>query len=236
MRPILGAVAATLWVGTALPASAATGASIFGTVEVRAGSLAALPQWHHALERIDAERSTYRACDADAKACPSRGVMAWRALLKGLRGAPLDHQIHAVNRFVNQWRYRSDAENYGRSDYWASPIEFMTRSGDCEDYAIAKYVSMRELGVPPERLRLVVVQDVLRGIAHAVLAVYTGGRVLILDNLTNAILPDTRISQYVPYYSVNETTRWAHVTVAPLTVSSVDRRIVPPAGQGGAGR
>ena len=162
--------------------------------------------------------------------------MAWRALLKSLAGAPLEHQVYAVNHFINQWRYRSDAENYGHSDYWATPIEFMTRSGDCEDYAIAKYVSLRELGVPVDQLRLVVVQDVLRDLAHAVLAVYTGDRVLILDNLTEAVLPDTRLSQYIPYYSVNEAGRWAHIATAPLMVSSAERRVIPPSGPGSAGR
>jgi predicted transglutaminase-like cysteine proteinase len=232
MRPILGAVVATLWLGTALPAGAFTGAPIFGTLEIGSGPLAALPQWRHVLDRIDGERPTYRACDADARACPSHGVMVWRALLEGLEGAPLDRQLHVLNHFINQWRYRSDRENYGRSDYWASPIEFMTRSGDCEDYAIAKYVSLRELGVGADRLRLVVVQDVLRDVAHAVLAVRAGDRVLILDNLSDAVLPDTRLSQYVPYYSVNENARWTHIAVAPLNVSSLERRVVPPAGPG----
>ena len=119
--------------------------------QFQAGSLAALPQWRGVLDRIAAEHPVFLACNTDSKACPSRGVMAWRALLKSLAGAPLEHQVYAVNRFINQWRYRSDAENYGHSDYWATPIEFMTRSGDCEDYAIAKYVSLRELGVPVDR-------------------------------------------------------------------------------------
>ena len=76
----------------------------------------------------------------------------------------------------------------------------------------------------------------LRNLAHAVLAVYTGDRVLILDNLTEAVLPDTRLSQYIPYYSVNETGRWAHIATAPLMISSAERRVIPPSGPGSAGR
>ena len=72
---------------------------------------------------------------------------------------------------------------------------------------------------PVERLRMVVVQDTLRDLAHAVLAVYLDDDVVILDNLTNAVLSHDRVFQYVPYYSVNETTRWAHVPPGRITLS-----------------
>jgi predicted transglutaminase-like cysteine proteinase len=72
-------------------------------------------------------------------------------------------------------------------------------------------VTLREIGFPAEQLRLVVVQDVERDLAHAVLAVYEGDQVYILDNLTKAVVPQERLPQYVPYYSINENTRWAHV-------------------------
>ena len=101
-------------------------------------------------------------------------------------------QLDTVNRFLNGWRYREDAANYGRRDYWASPLEFFLRSGDCEDYAIAKYVTLRQLGFAAEQLRLVVVHDVVRDLAHAVLAVYLDDQVYILDNLTRAVLPQER--------------------------------------------
>ena len=119
-------------------------------------------------------------------------------------GRPPIDQLQAVNRFLNDWRYKPDDQNYGQRDYWATPLEFLRRSGDCEDYAIAKYVTLRQLGFAPEQLRLVVVQDVVRDLAHAVLAVYLDEQVYILDNLTKAVLPQERIGQYVPYYSINE--------------------------------
>jgi predicted transglutaminase-like cysteine proteinase len=220
---------AILSCGLAAPSRAAP-PPLFGTVEFRAASLAALPQWQRVLKRIEEEQPVYRACSAAADACPSRGVMAWRALVRSQRGNSPYEQLRAVNRFVNSWPYKSDMENYGRRDYWASPLEFLTRSGDCEDYAITKYVTLRELGFEPERLRLVVVHDVLRDIAHAVLAVYLEGEVYILDNLTNAVLPQHRITQYAPYYSVNEEARWAHVApVAPMV--ALTNRSVQPGGR-----
>jgi predicted transglutaminase-like cysteine proteinase len=224
---VCGLVAAAPGRATAAPPP------LFGTVEFRAASLAALPQWQRVLERVGEEAAAYRACDAAAEDCPSRGVMAWRALGRSQRGGAPHDQLRAVNRFVNNWEYKADAHNYGRRDYWASPLEFLRRSGDCEDYAITKYVTLRGLGYEPERLRLVVVHDVLRDVAHAVLAVYLDDEVYILDNLTNAVLPQDRVTQYVPYYSINEEARWAHV--APLAPMLAARATgVRPGAEGGA--
>jgi predicted transglutaminase-like cysteine proteinase len=79
---------------------------------------------------------------------------------------------------------------------------------------------LRQLGFAAEDLRVVVVRDVVRDLAHAVLAVYLDRQVYILDNLTRAVVPQEQMAQYVPYYSINETTRWAHVTPARDLVSS----------------
>ncbi len=204
------------------PAASAQPA-LFGTAEFRAPSLAALPQWRRALNRIEAERSTYRACAEPDGDCPSRGAEAWQAMIRAEEGRPRLEQLDRVNRFLNAWRYKEDSKNYGRRDYWASPLEFLAHSGDCEDYAIAKYVTLRELGFAVDQLRLVVVQDIVRDLAHAVLAVYVGDEVYILDNLTRRVTPQEQLPQYVPYYSTNETTRWAHVKpVKTLVASSAD--------------
>ena len=95
--------------------------------------------------------------------------------------------------------------------YWAIPAEFLKKSGDCEDYAIVKYFTLKELGIPAENMRIVVVRDTLRNLAHAVLAVYLNGDAYILDNLSNTVLSHSRIRQYSPQYSVNESGRWAHL-------------------------
>ena len=76
---------------------------------------------------------------------------------------------------------------------------------------------------------MVVVRDVVRDLAHAVLAVYVDQEVYILDNLTKAVLPQERLGHYVPYYSVNETTRWAHVAPVETLVSSRTERMTPSA-------
>jgi predicted transglutaminase-like cysteine proteinase len=155
--------------------------------------------------------------------------MAWRSVIESQAGRATIDQLRAVNRFLNDWRYKADEQNYGRRDYWATPLEFLRHSGDCEDYAIAKYVSLREIGFAPEQLRLVVVRDVVRDLAHAVLAVYVDDQVYVLDNLTNAVLPQERVTHYVPYYSINETTRWGHVPPVDTLVSARSPRVTPSA-------
>jgi predicted transglutaminase-like cysteine proteinase len=222
----LAAIAALL---AMTPSAAGAAPPLFGTSEFRAESLAALPKWQRVLLRIEEERSTYLACSRSRAQCPSPSVAAWRSMVRSQIGrAPVD-QLRAVNRFLNDWRYKPDDQNYGQRDYWATPLEFLRRSGDCEDYAIAKYVTLRELGFGPERLRLVVVRDVVRDLAHAVLAVYLNDEVYILDNLTRTVLPQDRISHYVPYYSINEEIRWAHVPARDTVLAAGSQRMTPSA-------
>ena len=229
MKTALKALAVMIGLLLLSPTAAAASPQLFGTVEFRAESLAALPQWQRALQQINDEHQTYRACSSAEEGCPSPGAVAWQAMLKKQVGrAPFD-QIQAINRFLNDWQYRSDLENYGRRDYWATPLEFLRRSGDCEDYAIIKYVSLRQLGFGADQLRLVVLNDVVRDLAHAVLAVYLDEQVYILDNLSRSVLPQEQVRQYVPYYSINETTRWAHVAPVDPVMSAARGSSTPAA-------
>ncbi len=192
----------------------ATVPRLLGTVPLSASSRLELPKWERVLERIAAERPIYERCATPGGDCPDPLVREWQELLNALRDQPRARQLEAVNRFANRNRYIVDPANYGVNDYWATPLEFLDRSGDCEDYAIFKYVSLRALGVPDEEMRIVVLRDVERGIDHAVLAVHLGEEIVLLDNVTDAIRPDEAVPQYRPYYSVNATTRWVHVPSA----------------------
>lgn len=189
---------------------------IFGSLAFRSGSLKALPQWVRVLKKIKAERHIYQVCDKDVRKCPFPAVAAWRAMERSVKGLKPLEQLREVNDFINKWPYRTDRENYGVEDYWASPLQFLRRSGDCEDYAIIKYVTLRQLGFPASKLRIVVVRDTLRGVPHAILAVYLKHTILVMDSLFDAILPDTQITFYFPEYAVNETAKWAYVMpIAP---------------------
>jgi predicted transglutaminase-like cysteine proteinase len=215
-----------LTAGIVGPAPAGVPLAVFNTVAHRADAELRLHNWDAVLVRLEGEVAVYERCLADAAACPERAVADWLRVLRGLHGTDRTTQLRAVNRYVNQVRYRVDAENFGRSDYWATPLEFFGRGGDCEDYAIAKYVSLRRLGFPPEALRLVVLKDEARAIAHAVLTVSMDGTSWVLDNVSSRVLPDARYGHYAPYYSVNEQARWIHVRADGPQIARIDPGIL----------
>jgi predicted transglutaminase-like cysteine proteinase len=115
--------------------------------------------------------------------------------------------LGAVNAFFNGVSYVPDADQWGMSDYWASPAEMLASNGaDCEDYSIAKYFALKELGVPIERLRITYVKAVRLNQAHMVLAYYLApdAEPLILDNLEDGIRPASERTDLVPVYSFND--------------------------------
>jgi predicted transglutaminase-like cysteine proteinase len=191
---------------------------LVGGGEQEDGSRVPLPQWARAMERLAADRASYEHCAQAGARCAETRLAAWSGLLLELRGQPRDRQIRAVNSFVNRQPYRTDLEVWGRRDYWATPREFFSRSGDCEDYAIAKYVSLRRLGMPAADLRLLVVRDTWRGVDHAVLAAREGDAWYILDNLNRAVLPQGETITYQPYYALNETAHWTYATIPEATI------------------
>ncbi len=136
-------------------------------------------------------------------------------LLAALADKPLADQLSAINRFFNRAPYVLDPVNWGVPDYWASPGQFAAKDGDCEDYAIAKYLALRRLGVPARAMRVVVLEDRNLNTDHAVLAVRDPeGQIWILDNQTPVVVKAERIRHYRPVYSINEEAWWLH-TAAP---------------------
>lgn len=142
---------------------------------------------------------------------------ALQQLITQARAMPTDEaRLQAVNAWFNQRvRFRSDLELWGEDDHWTSPLELLARGeGDCEDYAIAKYATLRAAGVPVQTLRLVYVRAWLpaegRAQAHMVLA-YHGRHAedpLILDNLQPDVLPASRRGDLVPVFSFNSVGLW----------------------------
>lgn len=195
-----------LCMGMAMPAThAAETAQLFGLQEQKKAGFDIFPQWTDVLKRHLRELQQEQSCSGS---CP---LVEWQQFLSGLRNRPLPALISAVNSYANSHRYVLDIDNYGKNDYWATPRQFLTRDGDCEDFAIIKYLSLRALGVPPDMLRIVVLQDTNLRIPHAVLAVYLSSEILILDNQVSAIVPHRAIAHYVPVYSINEQNWWMHL-------------------------
>ncbi len=183
---------------------------IFNTVEFRSKSFKALPQWRRVLEQVKREKRAFGACISDAANCTSEVQKSWREIILSTRKLDRAAQIDAINRYFNRWPYKLDNEVFGVNEYWASPVEFMTRSGDCEDFSIAKYFALKDLGFAEEEMRVVIVMDRIRNIGHAILAIYEKNDILVLDSLSNVILSHSKYKHYLPQYSMNETTRWAH--------------------------
>lgn len=135
----------------------------------------------------------------------------WENLHRLASRAPVKRQLTLVNRFFNRARFVNDIEHWGVEDYWATPVELLTtNAGDCEDFSIAKYLTLKSMGVPDDQLRIVYVKALELNQAHMVLAWYPqpDADPLILDNLINEIKPASQRQDLEPVYSFNGEGLW----------------------------
>lgn len=92
-----------------------------------------------------------------------------------------------------------------KKDYWASRLEFLGKGqGDCEDFAVAKYLTMMQLGIPEKKLFLTYVKAIgYPEAAHLVVTYYKepGTVPFVLDNYDKRILPATQRKDLIPVYS-----------------------------------
>lgn len=194
--------------GGALAAQPARAQGLLATTLFERNDITAFTKWTGMLARFKATNTAPGACPPSRlKPCPVRD---WHAFLKDLKGKDLQTQLNAVNTRVNFAYYIQDLPNWGVPDYWATVYEFMAKDGDCEDYAIAKYLTLKALGVDPDTMRIVVVDDLDLGVPHAILTIKTGGRVLVLDNKVRQIVDASAIHHYRAIYSINEHHWWLH--------------------------
>ncbi len=182
-------------------------AGLFGTVAYSGG---VLPDWSRVLDGLGRDDALFSRCAADPAACPSGLILAWLGEIESLADQPPRARLAAVNRLVNARPYRSDAEVYGRDDYWATPAEFLANSGDCEDFAVFKYFLLRRLGFGADDLRVVFVRETTPWVSHAVLAARLDDGQYVLDNKHDRVLPEDAVTGYTPLYSASQTGRWAH--------------------------
>ncbi|EAS44332.1 hypothetical protein P3TCK_06352 [Photobacterium profundum 3TCK] len=138
-------------------------------------------------------------------------VTAWRNIVNDNALQDIDTKLQEVNDFFNQLIFIDDIKLWGKEDFWATPLEFLgVGAGDCEDFSIAKYFSLRELGVADNKLRLVYVKALKLNQFHMVVAYYpTPSSVpLLLDNLDGDIKPATKRPDLLPIYSFNASKLW----------------------------
>ncbi|MCH9053806.1 MAG: transglutaminase-like cysteine peptidase [Proteobacteria bacterium] len=180
---------------------------MFGGREFTSKGLSGPRKWTSVLERHESEMSRLaEACTtSDSRGCK---LNEWQQFLTGIEDKKESVKLILVNLYVNRTAYISDADNWGVPDYWASPREFFAKGGDCEDYAIAKYLSLRALGFSSANLRIAVLWDARAQESHAVLVYTKDNLSLVLDNRNDQLLPASSLGHYQPTYSVNEIS-WA---------------------------
>ena len=151
-------------------------------------------------------------------------VVAWRKLMDDSRALSEQEKLSAVNTFFNRrLLFENDIVIWRQNDYWATPLEFFGQgAGDCEDFAIAKYMSLLMVGVPAEKIRMIYVRANIggRSEAHMVLGYFETptAEPLILDNLIGSIRPASSRTDLSPVFSFNGQGLW----VAGQAASSGD--------------
>lgn len=138
-------------------------------------------------------------------------VTAWRNLVAESAALSELEKLAAVNNFFNQLYFVDDIDLWGKKDYWATPLEFLgSAAGDCEDFSIAKYFSLRELGIDDKKLRLVYVKAIELNQFHMVVAYYPtpSSEPVLLDNLDPEIKKASKRRDLLPVYSFNGSRLW----------------------------
>lgn len=183
------------------PATARVYPKVFGTsVELPSKNLRKFPKWTDMIGRWK-----NGSVECNSSTCTTKG---WANLIESLKGKDRLSQIKAVHAALNSSRYILDINNWGKEDYWEIPFEFLKKSGDCEDYAISKYMALKALGFPVEDMRIIALQDLNLNLGHAVLIVYQDGDALLLDNQIKSVVKASTIRHYRPVYAINENSWW----------------------------
>ena len=132
--------------------------------------------------------------------------IALNTMLEKNKNSDLRTKLEKINDFFNDIKYASDQTVYGTSDYWANPYEFLAKDkGDCEDYAIAKYLALEYLGVPTSKMFLSYVRVKSSNEAHMVLTYFEtpSSEPLVLDNLRKTIQPASKRDDLIPVFNFN---------------------------------
>ncbi len=138
-------------------------------------------------------------------------LTAWEDLIVSDNSQTDLEKLEKVNQFFNMMEFVDDIDHWRVKDYWATPIEFIgTQGGDCEDFTIAKYFTLKAMGIKDEKLNLTYVKSITYNVHHMVLAYYSspGSEPLILDNIVKDIHPASKRTDLLPIYSFNGTGMW----------------------------
>ncbi|MGY4320551.1 transglutaminase-like cysteine peptidase [Bradyrhizobium sp. JR3.5] len=180
------------------------GAEPFGLFIFRAPENGLWRKWRGLEADLAKERIVLDQCRENAAGCPPNAAQFLR-LINAVKSKSGRERLDEANRAVNQAiRYVSDFAQHGEADRWTAPLAtFATGRGDCEDYAIAKYIALSEAGFPREELRLVLGRDRAIRQDHAVLAARLDGHWLILDSRRSELIDDGELDNFTPMFAIN---------------------------------
>ena len=199
------------------PQSSATRApnGPFGLADAKDSPLAI--RWRDMQAALALEAHILSVCEGNRAICPPAAAR-FLTVVEAARGREGRARLGEVNRAVNlAIRPESDRAQYGLEDLWATPLmTFASGAGDCEDYAIAKYVALRTAGIPDADLRLVIMHDDQLGQDHAVVAARLENRWLVLDNRTMLLRADTEMQNVTPLLALDS----GGADPAPVEVAS----------------
>jgi predicted transglutaminase-like cysteine proteinase len=196
----------------------------FGLVTFRAPEGPLWVKWRGVQANIQLEDEVLAQCRNELERCASPAARQLLAIAEKAREHSGRARIDTVNRLINgAIRYTSDLEQHGRIDVWLSPLATLASGrGDCKDYAIAKYVALREAGIAADDLQLLLVHDRLVQQDHAVVAVRDAGRWLILDNRHSVLQEDTEIHQFTLLFAIDD--QGVKLFATPYTSRSIYQR------------
>jgi predicted transglutaminase-like cysteine proteinase len=191
-------------------------------------------KWQRVQRRLDDEMVQLALCEGDPEGCVSPAALQFLAIVEAGKLREGRARLGEINRAINlAVRPVSDLAQYGQLDVWTSPLVTLARGGDCEDYAIAKFVALRRAGIAPDDLRIVIMRDTVRSEDHAVAAARLDGRWLTLDNRRMAMVEDSHVRNYRPTFVIDQhgVMKYADASlladalgsnpVAPLVLSSL---------------
>lgn len=184
--------------------------NISGTQEVRFDDARRIKPWGAIYYKLLAETNELKHCVQNDVQCTTPNLKSWSDQIRPLKPLPRQEQIGMVNSMINQLGYRSDVSNFGQTDYWSTPTEFIQLRGDCEDIAIFKFASLMALGIPNHDMRIVV-GKLQNGRSHAFLSIRTGTSEQLLDNRTNFVTSAAGRMDFQPLHSMNFVNRWVHL-------------------------
>ena len=164
-----------------------------------------LEKWLDVERKVDDERRVLRICEENRASCQSQTALQFLAIVDSGRTLTGRARLGVINRGINlKIRPMSDLALYGADDVWSPPLAtFAIGAGDCEDYAIAKFVALQEVGVSADDLRIVILQDDIRKEYHTVVAARLGGNWLMLDNRHMIMVNDQQVRGYHPVFLID---------------------------------